>query len=250
MTPFVLGLPTVLLLPGPPPSRQNGPMKRSAAEILCEYGPFPDAERIHGVTFDGRHVWFASGDRLNAFDPASGRMVRTIDVAAHAGTAFDGKHLYQIAEDRIHKIDPETGRVLATIPAPGGGGDSGLAWAEGTLWVGHDRARKIHQIDPQTGAILRTIESNRFVTGVTWIDGELWHGTWEGDESDVRRVDPQTGEVLERLEMPPGVGVSGLESNGNDRFFCGGGNSGKVRTVHRPRRGSGSSSEIPVSKGK
>jgi glutamine cyclotransferase len=217
-------------------------MKRSAAEIIREYGPFPDAARVNGVTYDGRHVWFASGDRLHAFDPASGEMVRTIDIPAHAGTAFDGQHLFQIAEDRIQKIDPKTGRVLATIPAPGGGDDSGLAWAEGTLWVGQPRGRKIHQIDPQTGAILRTIESKRVVTGVTWIDGELWHGTWEGDESDVLRVDPQTGEVLERLDMPPGLGVSGLEADGGDQFFCGGGSSGKVRAIRRPRRGSGAGS--------
>ena len=162
--------------------------------------------------------------------------LRSIDVAAHAGTAFDGQHLFQIAEDRIQKIDPKTGRVLATIPAPGGGGDSGLAWAEGTLWVGEYRKRKIHQIDPETGQILRTIESNRFVTGVTWVDGDLWHGTWEGDESDLRRIDPGTGEVLETVEMPPGVFVSGLESDGDDRFYCGGGSSGKVRAVRRPKR--------------
>jgi glutamine cyclotransferase len=210
-------------------------MKRSAAEIIREYGPFPEADRVNGVTYDGEKVWFAAGDKLIAFDPKSGKPLRSIDVASHAGTAFDGQHLFQIAEDRIQKIDPKTGRVLATIPAPGGGRDSGLAWAEGTLWVGEDRARKIHQIDPQTGAILRTIESNRFVTGVTWVDGELWHGTWEGDESEVRRVDPQTGEVIEKLEMPPGVGVSGLESDGGDQFFCGGGSSGKVRAVRRPR---------------
>jgi glutamine cyclotransferase len=212
-------------------------MTESPAEIIREYGPFPGVDGVHGVTFDGQHVWFASGDRLNALDPASGTTVRSIAVPAHAGTAFDGQHLFQIAEDRIQKIDPESGRVLATIPAPGGG-DSGLAWAEGTLWVGQYRDRKIHQIDPETGAVLRTIESNRFVTGVTWIDGELWHGTWEGDESDVRRIDPRTGETLERLTMPPGVGVSGLESDGGDRFFCGGGNSGKVRAVRRLRRGS------------
>src|SRR5262247_328957 len=211
-------------------------MKRSAADILREYGPFPDADQVHGVTFDGRHVWFASGDRLNAFDPASGTMVRTIDVAAHAGTAFNGQHLFQIAEDRIQKIDPMTGRVLATIPAPGGGGDSGLAWAEGTLWVGHYRDRKIHQIDPETGTILRTIESNRFVTGVTWVDGDLWHATWEGDESELRRIDPRTGEVLEEVAMAPGVAVSGLESDGGDRFFCGGASSGKVRAVRRPKQ--------------
>jgi glutamine cyclotransferase len=211
-------------------------MRRSPAEIIREYGPFPGVEGVHGVTYDGRHVWFAAGDALHAFDPASGETLRSIDVAADAGTAFDGQHLYQIAGDRIQKIDPKTGRVLATIPAPGAGGDSGLTWAEGTLWVGQYRDRKIHQIDPETGAILRTIVSNRFVTGVTWVDGELWHGTWEGDESDVRRVDPRTGDVLERLEMPPGVSVSGLESDGAGQFFCGGGPSRKVRAIRRPRR--------------
>src|SRR5215472_8628625 len=169
-------------------------MKRSNAEIVQEYGPFPGADRVAGVSYDGQHVWFASGDKLNAFDPASGKMIRSIVVCADAGTAFDGTHLYQISEDRIQKIDPET------------------------------------------GAVLRTIESNRFVTGVTWVDGELWHATWEGDESDLRRVDPQTGEVLERLEMPAGVYVSGLESDGRDQFFCGG-KTGKVRAVRRRGRG-------------
>jgi streptogramin lyase len=210
-------------------------MKRAAAEILREYGPFPGVDHIRGVTFDGRHVWFAAGDKLHAIDPESGQPVRSIDVAGHAGTAFDGRHLYQIVEDRILRIDPATGRVLGSIPAPGGGADSGLAWAEGTLWVGQYRARKIHQIDARTGAILRTIESNRFVTGVTWADGELWHATWEGDESELRRVDPLTGEVRERLAMPAGASVSGLESDGGDRLFCGGAASGKLRAVRRPK---------------
>jgi glutamine cyclotransferase len=194
-------------------------MKRSKADILREYGPFPGVDHVNGVSFDGVHVWFAAGDKVTSLDPASGKTLRSIDVPAHAGTTFDGKHLFQIAENCIQKIDPKTGRVLSSIPAPGGGGDSGLAWAEGTLWVGQYRERKIHEIDPETGAILRTIESNR-------------------DESDLRRIDPQTGEVLEQIEMPRGVTVSGLESNGSDRFFCGGGSSGKVRAVRRPNRGS------------
>jgi glutamine cyclotransferase len=209
-------------------------MKRSTAEIVREYGPFAGVEKVHGLTFDGERIWFASGDKLNALDPATGQPQRSIDVAAHAGTAFDGKHLFQIAEDRIQKIDPESGRVLGTIPAPAGGGDSGLAWAEGSLWVGDYRGRSIHQIDPDTGKVVRTIESKRFVTGVTWVDGELWHGTWEGDESDLRRIDPATGEVLEQLDMPVGIGVSGLESDGRNQLFCGGGNSGKLRVVRRP----------------
>jgi glutamine cyclotransferase len=210
-------------------------MTQSGAEILREFGPFPGVDQVHGVTFDGQHVWFASGDRLNALDPASGKIMRSIEVAARAGTAFDGQHLFQLADDHIQKVDPKTGRVVATIPAPGGG-NSGLAWAEGSLWVGQYRERKIHQIDPETGAVLRTISCTRFVTGVTWVDGELWHGTWEGDESDMRRIDPRTGEVLETLAMPRAMAVSGLESDGGRRFFCGGGKSGKVRVVGRPKR--------------
>jgi hypothetical protein len=211
-------------------------MARTVAKILREYGPFPGVEQVGGVTFDGRHVWFASGDRLNSFDPQSGELVRTLAVPAHAGTAFDGRHLFQLVEDRIQKIDPQTGRTLATIPAPGGGGDSGLTWAEGTLWVGNYRGRKIHQVDPQTGTILRTIESNRFVTGVTWVEGQLWHGTWENDESELRRIDAASGEVQESLDMPPGLHVSGLESDGDEQFFCGAGRAAKVRAVRRPRR--------------
>jgi glutamine cyclotransferase len=216
-------------------------MRQSTAEIVREYGPFPGCDQVHGVTYDGQKVWFAAGGALNAFDPGSGKALRSIDVPADAGTAFDGQHLFQLAGDRIQKIDPKTGDVIATIPVPGGG--SGLAWAEGTLWVGQYRDRKIYQVDPETGAILRTITSDRFVTGVTWVDGELWHGTLEGDESELRRVDSLTGEVLERIEMPPGVTVSGLESDGSNQFFCGGGRSGKVRAVRRPKRGSKRSSD-------
>jgi streptogramin lyase len=203
------------------------------ANIVREYGPFAGIEEVAGVTYDGENVWFASGDKLNALDPASGKIKRSFGVPAHAGAAFDGTHLYQIAEARIQKIDPTTGTVLGSIPAPAGGGDSGLAWAEGTLWVGHYRERKIHQVDPETGKVLRTIQSNRFVTGVTWLDGELWHATWEGDESELRRVDSKTGEVKETLLMPQGTNISGLESDGRDQFFCGGGKTGKVRVVKR-----------------
>ncbi|HUQ09223.1 MAG TPA: PQQ-binding-like beta-propeller repeat protein [Steroidobacteraceae bacterium] len=210
-------------------------MKKSAARVVREFGPFPDASNVGGVSYDGENVWAAVGNRLSAIDPRSGQEKRSLKVAAHAGTAFDGKHLYQIAESRIQKLDPQTGRVLATIPAPGNGGDSGLAWAEGSLWVGEYRARKIHQVDPSTGKVLRSIESNRFVTGVTWHGSELWHATWEGDESELRRVDPKSGEVLETLELPAGINVSGLESDGGDTFYCGGGGTGKVRAVSRAK---------------
>ncbi len=214
-------------------SRPEAPAR--AAEIVREYGPFAGSDKVAGVSHDGRRVWAALGATLIAFDPESGETEHTLDCAADAGTAFDGTHLWQIAEARIDKIDPATGDVLASIPAPGHGADSGLAWAEGSLWVGQYRDKQIKQLDPATGAVLRTIESNRFVTGVTWVDGELWHGTWEGDESEIRRIDPKSGAVLDRLTMPPGTGVSGLESDGADLFYAGGGGSGKVRAVRRSK---------------
>ena len=206
------------------------------AEILREYGPFPGTDQVGGVTFDGTQVWFARGESIVALDPKSGTVVRELPVTAEAGTAFDGKYLWQLADARIQKVDPRSGQVVATIPAPAHGRDSGLTWAEGTLWVGEYRARKIHQIDAETGAILRTIESDRFVTGVSWVNGELWHATLEAEQSEIRRVNPETGEVLERLEMPSGVTVSGLEADGAGVFYCGGAGSGKVRAVRKARR--------------
>lgn len=211
-------------------------MQRAKAEILGELGPFQGTESVGGVSWDGQSVWVASGDHLATVNPVTGSVQRSMDIAARAGTAFDGRHLFQIVAGRIHKIDPENGRVLATIPSPDGDGNSGLAWAEGSLWVGNYKGRRIHQLDPETGAILRTIESNRFVTGVTWVDGELWHGTWENEQSEIRRIDPASGEVLEQLEMPASIIVAGLESDGGERFFCGGGDSRKVRVVRRPPR--------------
>lgn len=213
---------------------QGRHMNTTTANIIDELGPFAGVDTVHGVSWDGTHVWIASGKSLDAIDPATGSVARSIAVTADAGTAFDGRHLYQIAEAKIHRIDPATGEVLSTIPAPGLGCDSGLAWAEGSLWVGQFNEQKIHRIDPDTGRILGTVESNRFVTGVTWVDGELWHATWEADESELRRIDPQTGQIRQTLTMPAGSGVSGLESDGADRFFCGGGDSGKVRVVRRP----------------
>lgn len=207
--------------------------KSRPAEILREYGPYPGMERVHGVTFDGKNIWFARGESLVALDPQSGAVVRELPVAADAGTAFDGRYLWQLADSRIQKVDARSGEVVATLPAPSQA--SGLAWAEGTLWVGEYRARRIHQLDAGTGAVLRTIESDRFVTGVSFVGGELWHGTLEAERSEIRHVDPRSGEVLERLEMPAGTIVSGLEADGAGVFYCGGGSSGKVRAVRKPR---------------
>lgn len=201
--------------------------------MVAQLGPF-EGKPAHGVTHDGTHVWVAVGEGLCAIDPEQGAVVRTLEIASDAGTAFDGTHLYQLAGEEIQKVDPQTGDVVATIPAPGKGRDSGMTWAEGALWVGQHRDRKIVRIDPSTGAVTKTIESDRFVTGVTWTNGELWHATWEGDDSQLRRVDPETGEVLECYDTPEGVGIAGLASDG-ERFWCGGGPEGQIRAL-RPDR--------------
>lgn len=205
------------------------------AEILREYGPFPQADSIHGVSFDGQSIWVATGDHLLAVDPESGEPRQVLDVLADAGTAFDGAHLYQIAQSVIRKIDPADGKVVATIPAPGGERASGLAWSEGSLWVGQYDGRAIIQINAETGEVQREIRSDRFVTGVSWVEGELWHGTWENGQSELRQIHPLSGAVLESIEMPEGKIISGLESDGAERFFCGGGDSGRLRVLRRPK---------------
>ncbi len=115
-------------------------------EIVREYGPFEGTRNIGGVTYDGRRVWFAAGENLRALDPETGAELKTIDVAAHAGTAFDGRYIFQIAEDKIRKIDPETGTVVATIPAPGKGADSGHGLVRGQS-LGRPVPRKLHSPD-------------------------------------------------------------------------------------------------------
>jgi outer membrane protein assembly factor BamB len=205
------------------------------AEVLAEYGPFPGIDHVRGVTHDGHDAWIAVGDRLQAVGP-DGAIGRCLAVRAEAGTAFDGRHFYQIADGKIQKVDPATGDVLAIIPAPPSADYAGLTWAEGALWVALHQGRRILKIDPETGRVLRTVQSDRLVTGVTFADGDLWHGTVEGEQGELRRVDPNSGEVLEVLAMPGGAYVSGLEYDGESRFYAGGGRSGRLRVVRRPKR--------------
>jgi glutamine cyclotransferase len=210
--------------------------KSQPAQVVREYGPFVAGEAVHGVSYDGQRVWFATGEKLRALDPKRGELRRELALSCDAGTAYDGRFLYQLGASRIQKIDPATGEVLALLPTPGADNNAGLTWAEGKLWLSKYRERKIHQLDPESGRVLRTLESNRFVTGVTWVDGELWHGTLEEGASELRRIAPDSGELLESLTMPEGAVVTGLESDKADVFYCGGGQSGKVRAVKRPRR--------------
>ena len=213
------------------PSSAQPPRKK--ATVVREYGPFP-VERVHGVTHDGTHVWFAHGKQIAAMNPETGAIDREIEVPAQAGTAFDGRHLYQIGEDRIRKVDPKSGRVVATLAVPGMTNDnSGLTCDGETLWVGQYKGRAIHQIDATTGKLLKTLRSDRFVTGVSFADGDLWHGTFEDETSELRRLDPATGRVLDALEVPGGV--SGVEAKG-DLLFCGGIEAPVVRAVKRPAR--------------
>jgi hypothetical protein len=211
----------------------NPVIPTNEAEILAEY-TFPGIERVHGVTYDGNDAWVALGDRLQAVTP-DGVLGRVLSVRAEAGSAFDGRHFYQIAAGKIQKVDPETGAVLAIVPAPPSADYAGLTWAEGALWVGLYEGRRILKLDPETGRVLRTVQSDRLVTGVTFAEGELWHGAIEGRQAELRRVDPGSGDVLEALVMPDAF-VSGLEYDGNDRLYVGGGKSGRLRIIRRPKR--------------
>jgi len=201
------------------------------AEVVREYVPIDD-QQIHGVTFDGEHVWFARNDELVAFDPEAGKVVRRLSVPnAIGGTAYDGKHIYQLAKGEILVVQPSDGRIVRKLPAPAKGEDSGMAYADGYLWVGHHRAAKIHKVDAKTGEVVKTLSSDRFVTGVSCVDGALWHGVaFDGKPSELRRI-ASDGTVEETLTVPV-EGISGVESTAEGSFWCGG-EKGRLRLVRR-----------------
>lgn len=205
--------------------------KTGEAEILHEYRPI-DEKQIHGVTFDGKLVWFARDDELVAFDPETSKVVKTHHVPhADAGTAFDGENLYQLANGEILVIRPADGRVLRKLPAPGKGADSGMAYADGYLWIGQCHGAKIHKVDAKTGEVVKTLSSDRFVTGVSVVDGALWHGAAvDGKPTELRRL-ASDGTVEETVTVPVEL-IAGVESAGNDSFWCAG-EKGKLRLVRR-----------------
>lgn len=200
-------------------------------EILHEWTPIANG-KVHGVTYDGSSIWFCADDKLVAIDPESGHIRRTLEVpSASAGTAFDGQHLYQLAKGEIRVLRPDDGTVLRTLPAPGKGEDSGMAWADGYLYVGQFRSSKIHKVDATTGEVVKTLSSDRFVTGVSCVDGELWHGAAMGDQPTQLRHLASDGRVLEILDVDAPI-VSGIEHIGEGRFACGG-EAGRVRVLRK-----------------
>jgi sugar lactone lactonase YvrE len=211
------------------------------AEIVMEHR-IAGVDRIHGVTFDGEAVYVVDGnrERLLRVDPDSGQVTGAVPGAADAGTAFDGQHLWVAVRDRLHAIDPTTGEIVRTLPSPAGESTSGLAWAEGVLYVGDFPGRLIHKVDPQTGKLLKTIASDRMVTGISWFRGELWHGTVASREpgaprdSEIRRIDPESGRVLLRVRMPASASVSGLEADTRGDLWAGDSDGGRLRKVRRP----------------
>jgi hypothetical protein len=208
--------------------------KQSTAEVVQVFNPCGDDAPIHGVTFDGKRVWFARNDELLAFDPLSEKIVHRLDVpGARAGTAFDGEHLYQLAQGQILVVDPSSGAVLRKIPAPGKEQDSGLAYADGHLWVGQYRDSKIVKIDAKTGEIVKTLTSDRFVTGVSCVDGELWHAVIGGDQKAELRHLRSDGSVEEAVAVPVDF-ISGMDRTKSGDFWCGA--KGELRLVRKKSR--------------
>jgi hypothetical protein len=218
---------------------KNGSKSRRDGEIAREYGPAVLGEgKVHGVTFDGKLVWLARGEQLVGFDPDAEAVARRLDVPAEAGTAFDGEHLYQLAQSEILVVRPSDGHIVRRMPAPGKGGAAGMAWADGYLWVGEYRAAKIHQLDAKTGEVVKTLSSDRFVTGVSVVDGAVWHGVSdEKGPPELRRL-AEDGTVEEALVVHGATHIGGVESDGKGAFWCGG-EGGTLRLVRPSARQAG-----------
>ena len=206
-------------------------MNNTDTIIPSELTGGPRTDPIYGLTYDGDQIWAAQGQKLISVDPQTGQTTNEINTGCDAGVAFDGQHIWKLSGESIHKISKETGEVLSSIDAPGeGSSNSGLAWAENSLWVGQFKDRKIYQISPDDGKILKTINSDRYVTGVTWLKGDLWHATWEDEQSELRKINKNTGEVEESYRIESKKIITGL-THDNNQFYAGGGDSGSIRTI-------------------
>ena len=181
------------------------------------------------------HVWFAAGDKLNALDPASGNTVRSIDVAAPC------RHRVRRPAPvpdrrRPHPQDRSAHRPRARAPSLPPAAAATRGWPgpkarSGSASTASARSTRSIPRPARSCAPSSPTASSPASRGST-----ASCGTAPGKATRANcALIPATGEVLERLEMPAGVGVSGLESDGGDRFFCGGGPSGRLRTVRRPR---------------
>jgi streptogramin lyase len=179
-------------------------------------------------------VWFCRNDEVVAFDPETEKVVKRLPVpSANAGTAFDGEHLYQLAKGEILVLDPSDGRVVRRFRAPADGLASGMAWADGYLFIGQYHESRIHKVDPKTGEVVKTLTSDRFVTGVSCVDGALWHGASDGGKpSELRRL-AGDGSVEECLRVPV-AHIGGVEATPGGEFWCGG-EKGTLRLVRRKR---------------
>jgi hypothetical protein len=104
-----------------------------AAEIVREYSPLGGGEHIRGVSYDGAHVWFATTGRLHALDPASGGVVRGLDVPADAGTAFDARRPARCCRASHH-------REVGTAATPGWRGPTARCGSASTATGGSIRS--------------------------------------------------------------------------------------------------------------
>jgi hypothetical protein len=194
-------------------------IQHSRADIIQRATPIA-GRRIHGVTYDGKLVWYAADTEIVGYNPETDRVTTRLTVPATAGTAYDGRYFYQIAGAEILVVDRES-RIVRRLPAPNGTDDSGMAYADGYLWVGQYKAAKIHQIDAQTGEIVKTLTSDRYVTGVSCVDGDVWHGVdEEGGPSELRALAPD-GSIREVIRFDSPVSIAGIESDGQGGFWCG-----------------------------
>jgi len=215
-------------------------------------------ERVELVAFDDGAFWLASPPFTNivALDPATHERIR---VVSHPVTkpqnmaVADGiMWVNDFDRPRVVGVDVATSRVVHDydLPSEDGGGATGLAFADGSLWVGTRYSEELFRLDPATGDVeaaipvaaqvlasdgdlliaqssgkLHRIDMARNV--VLWSTAEIttpsiWTAVafgggyiWVSDDTrgTVTKVEPATGKVARVFDV--GVGALPMAAAGN-----------------------------------
>jgi streptogramin lyase len=153
-------------------------------------------------------VWaLDSGSELYRINPASGKVVKRLDLrAAAAYNIWIGGGSVWVADDqgaKVVRVSPVTNRVVARIAV--GDGPAGMTFSGASAWVIDHRDTTIHRIGLATNeSTLLTRLGGDAPERIVWSHSSLWI---TGRGTDLIEVRPADGRVLRTIE----IGASGID---------------------------------------
>ena len=172
-------------------------------------GYIPPSEVNQGnYSYAAGHFWAWAGDPdlFVEIDPKSGAVLKRISPTSEVRAyAVAGNDLWEVGNRTLAKIDINLGAEVARYPLPRDpalpGAQTGVAVAEGSIWVTRGGLNEVLRVDPATGRVVRRYEG---VTGAVTIAIDAGVAWTISNFSGVMVLDLVTGSVV-RAGIPVGT---------------------------------------------